>query len=84
MCVRVCAHVGVDVGMGESSVGKLGLDSLILKMITHPGVETLPSSMHSGIHMVSPPDTMAINGVVARTQAPCSPPFASFCSGLHC
>lgn len=34
--------------------------------------------MHFGILVVYPPDATAINGVVAWTQLPCSPPFASF------
>lgn len=41
MCVQVCAH-GCWCGMGASSVGKLGLYSLILKMFKHPGVTNTP------------------------------------------
>lgn len=86
MCVQVCAR-GCWCGMGASSVGKLGLYSLILKMFKHPGVTNTPLldalwRFHGA--PPPPPDTMAINGVVAWTQLPCSPPFASFCPGLHC
>lgn len=80
MCMRALCTRGCGSGMGASSVGRLGLDSLILKRFKRPGVTLTPllDALWHSRGIPPRPDATAINGVVAWTQLPCSPPFVSF------
>lgn len=42
MCMHACVLMGIGVGWEQSSVGTLGLDSSIQKMLEHPGVTDTP------------------------------------------